>query len=161
MKKNTTRKISPISIGGIGGSGTRVLSDLLISMDIDMGRFLSKAYDDLWLSILLKSPNLIKYNNIDEIKERIKLYKKLRVNPKNLNFMEEAKILRLSIKKINTLPYEKLFSKKILWPLKRITERKNINKKKEKMWGWKEPNTYIFLEYFKNQFPNLKYIHLI
>jgi hypothetical protein len=28
-------------------------------------------------------------------------------------------------------------------------------------WGWKEPNTHIYLEYFTQQFPALRYIHMI
>ena len=49
---------APIVIGGIGGSGTRVVTQLLQSLGFDMGSDLNESLDDLGFTALFKRPSL-------------------------------------------------------------------------------------------------------
>ncbi|MFW6134056.1 MAG: sulfotransferase [Elusimicrobiota bacterium] len=155
----------PIIIGGVGGSGTRVVAKILKEIGVWMGGFLNKALDNLWFSIIFKRPYwYLKSSDREKIKNVV-LFEKLMIKKNNLTKTEKTKVLVLLIKKINTLPHEKMFSSKILWPIKRLVQNKNkqANKNENKYikWGWKEPNTHIYLPYLKSYFKNIKYIHVI
>ncbi len=49
---------APVVVGGIGGSGTRVIAQLLQSLDFDMGSDLNESLDDLGFTALFKRPSL-------------------------------------------------------------------------------------------------------
>ncbi len=43
---------SPVAIGGVGGSGTRVVAQLLMKLGFYIGSDLNKANDNLWFVLL-------------------------------------------------------------------------------------------------------------
>ena len=49
---------SPIAIGGIGGSGTRLIGNILYDLGFYLGDDLNRAYDNLWFTLLLKRREL-------------------------------------------------------------------------------------------------------
>lgn len=51
-----------------------------------------------------------------------------------------------------------------VWPLIRawkIFTKSNTPPSKLKEWGWKEPNTHIYIDYIIEYFQNMRYIHVI
>lgn len=51
-----------------------------------------------------------------------------------------------------------------LWPfkrLKRILLERRIDNTLYHSWGWKEPNSHIYIEYLPKYFSDMKYIHVI
>lgn len=141
-----------ISIGALGGSGTRAIAQVLIQAGIYMGDDLNKPNDNLFFTRLLKNPEWYKKASITQKNNRLLSFK---------NYMENGKIslsdLIVYYKSAYTNPtypsgfqfysnvFKLLFSKKI----------------SREIWGWKEPNTQIFVGEILNLFPNLKYIHVL
>ena len=56
------KRNSPIIIGGIGGSGTRVIAEILTLLDVYLGRALNKSLDNLWFTALFKRRDLFEKN---------------------------------------------------------------------------------------------------
>ena len=61
-----------ICVGGIGGSGTRVIAMILSSIGINMGNDLNEAFDNLTFTLLFKRQNI----SDDEIDKLLILYEK-------------------------------------------------------------------------------------
>ena len=49
-------KSSPVIIGGVGGSGTRVVAEILDNLGFYIGNDLNPAKDNLWFLLLFKRP---------------------------------------------------------------------------------------------------------
>ena len=49
----------PIAVGGIGGSGTRLIADCLRELDLFIGGDLNPAYDNLWFTLLFKHQDVL------------------------------------------------------------------------------------------------------
>ena len=43
--------IGPVAIGGVGGSGTRVIAEILIQLGFYIGSDLNSANDNLWFML--------------------------------------------------------------------------------------------------------------
>ena len=141
-----------ISIGALGGSGTRAIAQVLIQAGIFMGNDLNNSNDNLFFTRLLKNPEWYKNASLDEKNKRLLSFKR---------YMENGKIslkdLIVYYKSGYTNPthsselefyinvFKLLFSKEI----------------SRDVWGWKEPNTQIYVSEIFNLFPNLKYIHVL
>lgn len=52
--------LAPIAVGGVGGSGTRVVAQILSTAGIYMGDDLNIAHDNLWFTLLFKRQDILK-----------------------------------------------------------------------------------------------------
>lgn len=158
-----TNNDKPIIIGGLGGSGTRVIADILIHLNYFMGNDLNEALDNLSFTFLFKRP-YIYFND----KSHEKIFKKSHHiftnsmqgrnvnNPKNTLFL--FKLLTYNFLKNH---HQFNSNKEALDRLKKILKPKLKYNKYHKGWGWKEPNSHIFLNKLSNYYPEMKYIHVI
>ena len=55
--------IPPVAIGGVGGSGTRLIANCLEELNYYIGSDLNKAKDNLWFTLLFKHIEILQYNN--------------------------------------------------------------------------------------------------
>ncbi len=46
----------PVVIGGVGGSGTRVVAAILSTLGFHLGNDLNESMDNLWTTLLFKRP---------------------------------------------------------------------------------------------------------
>lgn len=152
-----TNKLNPmnkkiISIGALGGSGTRAIAQVLIQAGIFMGDDLNVSNDNLLFTRLLKNPVWYKKASLDEKNERLLSFKK---------FMESGKIsfkdLIVFYKSGYTNPTHASGLDYYINTFKSLFD-KEISRD---IWGWKEPNTQIYVSEILNLFPNLKYIHVL
>ncbi len=142
----------PIAIGALGGSGTRVIAQILIESGIFFGNDLNKSNDNLVFTRLFKSPYWLKHASIDQVFRRLRIFEKYMTRKKlNINDLKEFYI---ASKKNETFKTQNIYFLKFL--LKSV-----INKNPHKIWGWKEPNSHIYIEYLSKFFKNLKYIHVV
>jgi len=74
-QKNKIKRNSPIIIGGFGGSGTRVIAEILKSCDYNIGIDINKANDDLSFTFFFKTPKI--FTNIKKINKNKKEISKL------------------------------------------------------------------------------------
>ena len=54
------RRVAPVAIGGVGGSGTRLIAQLLMEVGFYLGDDLNEANDTLWFTLLFKRPEILR-----------------------------------------------------------------------------------------------------
>lgn len=145
---------APVVIGGVGGSGTRLIARLMMDLGYFMGGDLNESLDNLWFTLLFKRPVLLAASDKDFAKLahifRVRMTGEQRLDPCSLDLIE-------SLARENRLPE---FSPQ--W----IQERANTfitgtGAQPGQKWGWKEPNSHFFIERLRGALPGLKYIHVI
>ncbi len=156
---------TPIAVGGVGGSGTRVVAEILKRVGIYMGNDLNPSNDNLWFTLLMKRPSWFIKNHekkASEIYRGISIFEKLMTGA-SLLWSDYLFILQATTD-IAVRGHDHLHSGRGAWAFKRMS---NILKKRRAYlsastaWGWKEPNVHIFIKYLSDHFKQMKYIHVI
>lgn len=143
-----------IAVGGSGGSGTRVVAQILMGAGIFIGDYLNTAYDNLIFTRLFKNPEWFKGSSNADIEKRFTIFEKYMTN-KRLSARETIRFLK-AVKgtpkyKVSLQFYSRLISKILL----------NKDHAERYIWAWKEPNTQIYIKYIAEFFNNIKYVHVI
>jgi hypothetical protein len=163
---NKSHWLGPITIGGVGGSGTRVVAEILIQLGFYLGEDLNSARDNLWFTLLFKRPHWYFKNATIEGSQIFKglgIFERAMTANLRPRYEELSFVLRAAVE-MTFKGHDYAGSGRGLWPLKRvitILHPKKSDHSRYIGWGWKEPNTHIYLEYLTKHFHNLKYIHLI
>jgi len=141
-----------IAIGALGGSGTRAVFEVFVTAGVYMGDDLNKPNDNLIFTRLFKNPHWYDTSSRSAKEKRLKIFQKYMEN-RILSFSDMAELFRAA--KQNPLYQSKnnFYFRALLKNFKWQT--------KNNIWGWKEPNTHIFLDDIGSFFPTLKYIHVI
>jgi len=152
----------PVAIGGVGGSGTRVFAEIFREFGFYMGDCLNKPLDNLWFTVLFKRPHWFSQNrekNEKEIYRAIHIFNKaMTTGLASTADPEEIIYVRNAGKEISAYPYnmganhlqaENMLKSGPPEPSKHIG------------WGWKEPNTLVFLKYLATFFTDIHYIHVL
>lgn len=164
MQKNGELS-SPVIIGGVGGSGTRVVAEIISHLGFYIGEDLNPAKDNLWFLLLFKRPRWFRRARHDKKKilTGLSLLSKAMLHnavPK----WSELKFLARAVFEISIFGHNYQGDGRGLWPFLRAWNmvarqpKMNLNLSR---WGWKEPNSHIYLEYLDAYFSNIKYIHTI
>lgn len=155
----------PIMVGGVGGSGTRVVAEILLDLDIYLGSdFNGWPLDNLWFTFLLKRPSWYRKVCHDKaapaqplrILETVMRGDPIR-SPNDLAF-----IFRAALE--HSFALKNPPAANGVWPLIRAWKMLVTRPKPPercRAWGWKEPNTHFYLEYLAEFFPQAKYVHTI
>jgi hypothetical protein len=141
-----------IAIGALGGSGTRAIAEVLIQSGIYMGDDLNGPNDNLVFTRLFKNPDWYKKSESIQKKNRMRIFEKYMKGNK-LSTMELYRLIFASA----TNP---IWNSNISFYL-RIMKRVFDTTQKARNWGWKEPNTQIYMSEFLDFFQELKYIHVL
>jgi hypothetical protein len=156
----------PVAVGGIGGSGTRVLFQLLEALGYYLGRDLNPAGDNLWFTILFKRPLWLCAALKDgpaRIHRALEFFDKCMATG-NRPSHEELSFYFRAVHEYYRQPYHKrdrFTPARLKNRMDKIKEPHEVNEKNYRGWGWKEPNSFIYLEYLGAFYPDLKYIHLV
>jgi len=145
---------SPIAIGGIGGSGTRLLARLLMELGYFMGPDLNESLDNLWFTLLFKRPAILEASP-DEFSRLARLF----VNGMTGGTPPEDGDARF----IDLLAHESRPAEfPVEWFLARAASLKTARMNPSPVtWGWKEPNTHIVIPRLRQCLPGLKYVHVM
>ena len=150
---------APIAVGGIGGSGTRVVARLLIDLGFDMGSDLNESLDDLAFTALFKRRRLWPLeNNQSNLVEALQVYLTSRgvTCPPSYGTEKHRTRTRALLKRIE--------EEQAWQDTGRLMDRQSgleAVKKPSPNWGWKEPNSHIHLPFLLGALPRMKYIHVI
>lgn len=149
---------APVVVGGMGGSGTRVIAQLLQSLGFDMGSDLNESLDDLSFTALFKRPSLWPLqDHLPQLDEALDLYLTCK-GQKSASWRSQADhqarvaVLWDSIRRTDEwiddgdLDTRMGFLNTLSVPILK--------------WGWKEPNTHVVLPFLLTALPNMKYIHV-
>ena len=140
------------TIGGVGGSGTRAVAQILKESGIYMGDLLNSPLDNLLFTCLFKNPEWFTKSSSEEKTARIRLFTKYMVKSR-LSLREKYMI----IDACKSNPVHKS-GKRFLLKILLKKRKKNIE---NEQWGWKEPNTQFYMKEISVFFPDIKYIHVI
>ncbi len=149
----------PIVISGVGGSGTRVVAEMLLDLGYFMGHDLDRARDNLSFSLLFMRPEWLFHHarwNPAETGEGLEIFTKAMTRrylptPHELRFL--AGIL-----------CEKRGVTRRRWRLKRLAKLlsgRHFDPAVHSGWGWKEPISHLYIESLAKRFAGLKWIHVI
>lgn len=144
---------APIAVGGVGGSGTRLVAAMLKEAGIYIGDDLNKANDNLWFTLLFKQANLLECPG-EKIRPLIDIFAN--------GMMGRHVWEKEHVEMIESLASENRSYCSKYWLQRRakLLLRHKTSLCESSVFGWKEPNTHLFLDHFKSNFPNLKYIHV-
>ena len=149
---------APVVVGGVGGSGTRVIAQLLQSLDFDMGSDLNESLDDLSFTALFKRPSLWPIDqHLPQLEEALDVYLASRGH-KSTSWISQAhqnaraaELLKSTRQKDEWIETGDLNDREQF--LTTASQPKSL-------WGWKEPNAHIPLPFLLAALPNMKYIHV-
>lgn len=144
-----------VAIGGVGGSGTRLIAEIAQKLGVYMGSDLNESMDNLLFTLLFKRVELWPIEkNLNEIQDAIKIF---------VQYMQGSKVLgKNDIRYIYSLTNDRI-QHNSEWLNARVDHLLSNQCKytPQNVWGWKEPNSHIFLPEIIKLLPKLKYIHVI
>ncbi len=151
------RALAPIVVGGNGGSGTRVVAEILRQAGVYIGSDLNAASDNLTFTYVFKHPYRYSPSPEKLAAEQPRLfglYEGLFYGRMPSRFDDWKLFLRCARD-------HALHRYKPAWVLARSEKAIRAPKDHRCLWGWKEPNSMYFTEGLKDFYPQAKYIHLI
>lgn len=152
----------PVIIGGLGGSGTRVLAEMVRGLSFDLG-ITNHANDELWAALLLFRPQWVFASDDREVHRGLHIYEKFRhaihqLRPADVPFVVGALIERL----VTRYNYNQSFLEKVGLAENLLPGSDGRHQvRASRGWGFKNPPSHILLEHLAAHFPQMKYIHLI
>lgn len=163
--KEGCKQNGPVVIGGVGGSGTRVVAKVLSIFGFYIGEDLNDASDNLWYTLLFKRPNWY-YTNRDNkraINTGLALLSHAMTN-RGTPSLRELGFLLQALVSMASFGHNHRGDGKGFWSFKRVHRMivaKNHKDPNYIGWGWKEPNSFLLIHYMADFFKSFKYIHTI
>lgn len=150
----------PVAIGGLGGSGTRLIATIVDRLGYFIGDNLNSSLDNLYFTLLFNRPLWFhRFPSDGEISVAISLFARAMTTglSSNVSQQEMAAIRRIGAQVDDAgLPIGIDGSQ-----AQKILESRAPETSGCIGWGWKEPNTHIFLPQLAAGIEQLKYIHVI
>jgi hypothetical protein len=143
-------ELSPVVIGGVGGSGTRVVAEFLMKSGYAMGEDLNNSNDNLLFTLLFKRLSIL-CKTAGEMERILGVFVKI---------MHGQPLDDGDREVVDEAAREYFKSHETSWVQERIEA---IGKQQGvgTLWGWKEPNAHIVLEALHAHLPKMKYIHVM
>lgn len=155
----------PIAIGGLGGSGTRVFSALLQAAGFYMGSCQNEPLDNLWFTVLFKRaawgrPPAPSMPEPDDIATSIRLFTRAMTTGLAAGVADVDRAL-LDRLRNDLPPVGKWRCGAKPEYIDSLLASAPDTAHPDQPWGWKEPNTHIFLPHLDRGITGLKYIHIV
>lgn len=152
--QNERANHAPIAIGGIGGSGTRLVAELVAAAGVHLGDELNAASDNLWFTLLFKRPGIVDCDEVEFHGCLDAFFAGMRGGGVH-DGMEQL---------VDDLAREGRPQHPAPWLKQRAQSLLDSARKPEqptRCWGWKEPNTHVVIERLWQYLPDLRYIHVV
>jgi hypothetical protein len=141
----------PVVVGGFGGSGTRLIAQVLGAEGYFLGADLNEASDNLWFTLLFKRAGILDCSE-SECADLCAIFLKGMIGGGGFTPEQHARVWRLA--------EEGRDQHDATWLKARagsLLSRQAPHDAHER-WGWKEPNTHIVLDRLNVAFPGMRYI---
>ena len=155
----------PVIIGGVGGSGTRVVAKIIEHLGYYIGKDLNSARDNLWFLLLFKRPRWYRraQHNRQKLFIGLSLFTNAMLHRKFPSWPQLIFLIR-AVVEISVFGQNHKGEGRGAWPFVRAWNM--LAMKPQRLfqydgWGWKEPNTHIYLECLAEYFKDFKYIHTV
>lgn len=144
----------PIAIGGVGGSGTRLVAELLRSAGVHLGDDLNSASDTLWFTLLFKRAEV----TLSDSREMDLLTDTLVAGLRRATPLSGEVVQMLHALASRDRPQHSAD-----WLQARAVSlaKAAAEPALRGHWGWKEPNTHVVIERLWERMPTLRYIHVV
>jgi hypothetical protein len=151
-------KYSPIVIGGVGGSGTRVVAEVAKKAGVNIGRDINKSNDNLMFTVLFLRPDWYNKARKRDVRTGVEIIRK-KILSKSMSCLTINEIMFM----LKAIKDTSIRRKRPLFALKRMKEwhMYNQGQDKNKIWGWKEPNSMMYAKVILECYDNAKYIHVV
>ena len=146
--------MTPVAIGGVGGSGTRLIARLLMELGFFMGGDLNESNDNLWFTLLFKRPEILSAPD-EEFGELLRIFVARMTGGGALTGTQALLVNRLAASDRPQHPADwlKLRAASLL-----AGGRVHAHAGR---WGWKEPNTHVVVDRLQQALPEMRYIHVV
>lgn len=143
-----------IGVGALGGSGTRAVAQILIDSGVYLGDDLNSANDNLVFTRLFKNPAWYENAGHDDVQKRMLMFAK---------YMRGERLSTTELKEFVHAARSNPFLSRGLRFYSSLVPRifQTKDRKSPQVWGWKEPNTQIFVNQVADVFPGIKYVHVL
>lgn len=152
-----SREDGPVAVGGLGGSGTRVVAQWLADLGHEIGPDHNRALDNLWFTLLLRRRSL----GAAEQAAALEVF---------LHAMRGGSVLDAgSLRVVGAAAASAARGRENVgphpagWAAKRVASLLRARRTVEAggPWGWKEPNTHVRLPLLCATIPGLRYVHML
>lgn len=160
--------LGPLVVGGVGGSGTRVVAEIIRELGVHTGTDLNRAGDNLWFTLLCKLPRWRPGESSPDAA----------VITRSLDLLERAMTGGLSPSRADRQVVAEVVARCGAWwhtgqlpddespewiraRAASLLRSRRRPPPEAPYWGWKEPNSHVFLPQLQNHFAGLRYVHVI
>lgn len=145
---------APVAVGGVGGSGTRLVAMLLRQAGVQMGHDLNDASDTLWFTLLFKRLEILECSDA-EFGMLVEMLVAGLAGGRRLTPQMEALACELA--------RDARDQHSALWLRARCESLLAAAREPARPgpWGWKEPNTHMVIERLWRWLPDLRYVHVV
>jgi hypothetical protein len=155
----------PVVIGGLGGSGTRLVATIVEDLGFYLGADRNAAGDNLWFTLLLKRSAWHR-RNLERSDDRparrgLEVLAKA-MTGRRLTFADRAYVLAATVD-VGRRGHDHKGNGTGRWALARARSLLSAPSPpaESRGWGWKEPNSHVYLRQLAKTFPGLRYVHTI
>lgn len=141
-----------IAVGALGGSGTRAIAQVLMDAGVYMGDDLNSANDNLLFTRLFKDPGFRERADAEAVAARFQVLEAWMERDRLR--LKEVVLLLESTRANPTIDGDARF-------LARVASKLVKPPRRHSLWGWKEPNTQLWVEEIGGYFPDLRYLHVL
>ena len=146
--------MNAVAVGGVGGSGTRLVALLLNNLGYYIGDDLNDALDNLWFTLFFKRRSIL-IEEESSFRALLGLFLDRMSGRVDLTPQERDKVAELA--QIQRLHHDGDW----LRERARSFVRQETSRRLDQPWAWKEPNTHIVIDRILPVRPELKYIHTL
>ena len=150
-----------VAIGGVGGSGTRVVADIAQCLGIAIGDDLNGALDNLAFTLLFKEAGATSCGP-EPFRHRAGIFAAAMHGGMPLSDAQSACVQALV--EAGARPVNAAVQHDVAWLRERASALHRSAARTATLdgpWGWKEPNTHVVLPQLVACFPTLRYVHVV
>ncbi len=145
----------PVAVGGVGGSGTRLIAGILLQLGFYLGSDLNESLDNLWFTLLFNRIEALDCSD-EDFGALFSVFRKVMCGSSALA-EAQAHLLRAAAECSPSPDYCVWLSQRAESSIRECAAGARRNPR----WGWKEPNTHVVLPRLRSVAPHLRYIHVV
>lgn len=143
----------PIAVGGVGGSGSRIIARLLQEMGLFIGSDLPVSVDTVWYAALFGYRGVL-LEDAEDLNAMFSLFFRQMKDPRPLTEAE-----RFRLQEICRLPRHQHDPLTVDMWMNSFIEHCQSGGAAER-WGWKVPYTFVLIDRLFDWSKDLKYVHI-
>ncbi len=149
----------PVVIGGVGGSGTRLIAQCLKEAGFYIGGDLNNANDNLWFTLLFKQPEILAASD-EDFDNLLEIFLAAMRGNTPCAPQQTALIEALASKKRPQHPQQWLKKRVETILAIKASDNNASERRQSSKWGWKEPNSHLVLDRLIDRIEHIRYIHV-